>query len=1151
MLVDAGLPDSMWPLALRHAAERRLQLQMADVKMPTQELLPFGSYGYARQKDWNEKTRAWKRSRVKVRILGPDTTITSGGYYVQTEDGYYLHTTDVRLWKDPESLERVKEMPNLGELWEKGKKGPVEQDPVRRVHGKTPAMVKRLMGTLEELEARFERGRAVMVEEALLRERCQPEGLSEGGALLDAVIVENEGIEASLKQIQEAVTEAAVVACEESGEWLQTVTIPNAEVRKEMDLWRPAFEKEFKSLVDTGVIEVIQEAELRGLEQKAKEAGRIFEVVPGKAVCTRKSPDGRRKARGVICGNYMMPREKEDLYASGCDITAIRSMIRHAALQGWSLATVDVSTAFLQVPPGQKKDTTVVIPPKLFREAGLATLDDRWLVRGTLYGTITAPREWGDHRDETLRALRWGENQEWSLGVTMEPHLWKVMKGGEVMGHAAIYVDDVLVSGSVDTVSLLLKTLEATWKCSAPEWVGTTPVKFCGLEISAEHGGYKIHQESYIRSLLAKHGVEKKVGQLRYEPPVEEQDRPLEVVRRAQAITGELQWASSRTRPDLAYPCGIMAQYATKAPAQVVAIGLEVLRYLSGSATAGILYGPGADGELVEGLPFKRERSVVEIQCDAAYAPGGGKSVTGLVAFYAGAPVFWASTRQSVMALSTAEAELSAQLDALVAGRSMRALIRCVEGVELQGIILNDNVAALSIASGTSGSWRTRHLRIKAEALTEAVRNGEWSLRHLDGKCLVADGLTKQLTGRTLEKFVKGLGMRDEEEKEVVAVRTLRSGSVECERVSKLLAAVIGLGCCVQGVEATEDEELREGVWLALALVVLSMGYVLGECIKKVGRECVRRWFGDPEEMKVKMLSMAATVPVRGTEYAAGWDLAAAEEATVEAGESRVISTGLALELPRGAYGRLTGRSSYMVRNIMVGPGVIDRDYRGEVKVVLMNGSREPLHVKVGDRVAQLIVERIYEGGLRVVEELSETGRGGGGFGSTGRAQPQLRVLRGEVRDEVVQTEYELPGEEPVSELEWEEGAVPSDYSEPYGLGMSGSEQGDQGLESRTGGVPSTFLGPPGEFVVDWAVRGWRTPHGRSVHMKWTCTALQNGSSCRAIRLCRYCFPDGRGWPPDQIRCAAYPGGDVAHTIRGGCLPAGAALRPCRICTGG
>ena len=75
LLVEAELPDSMWPLALRHAAERRLQLQLAEVKMPTQDLLPFGSYGYARQKDWNEKTRAWRRSRVKVRILGTDATI--------------------------------------------------------------------------------------------------------------------------------------------------------------------------------------------------------------------------------------------------------------------------------------------------------------------------------------------------------------------------------------------------------------------------------------------------------------------------------------------------------------------------------------------------------------------------------------------------------------------------------------------------------------------------------------------------------------------------------------------------------------------------------------------------------------------------------------------------------------------------------------------------------------------------------------------------------------------------------------------------------------------------------------------------------------------------------------------------------------------
>lgn len=88
----------------------------------------------------------------------------------------------------------------------------------------------------------------------------------------------------------------------------------------------------------------------------------------------------------------------------------------------------------------------------------------------------------------------------------------------------------------------------------------------------------------------------------------------------------------------------------------MVKIGLEVLRYLAETPTLGIFYGsecgrpedPGA-------LPFKRERNLIEVHCDVAFAQGGGKSMTGIVVFHAGAPVFWAS-----VTLSTAEAELSA-----------------------------------------------------------------------------------------------------------------------------------------------------------------------------------------------------------------------------------------------------------------------------------------------------------------------------------------------------------------------------------------------------------------------------------------------------------------------------------------------------------
>ena len=912
LLLHAELPDEMWPLALRHAAERRLKGQLEMMKMPTQELLPFGSYGFARQKDWSEKTRAWRRARKKVRILGPDASINAGGYFVQTEDGQYFHTADVRLLQEVEAGDGDGRLPNLGDLREEKKEGPVEQDPRRRVYGKLPVEIRKLERASRNLEERYNRGRQMIGEEAMIREDYRPGGERSDG-LLDLVIQENDGLETALRALGEVAQDAARGKCMEAGEWLQTVTVSNAEVRKELELWKPAFEKEYNSLRDTGVIQVVSEKDLRELEEEARASGRIFEVVPGKAVCTRKSPDGRRKARGVICGNFMAPREKEDLYASGCDVTALRSMIRQASLRKWKLASVDVSTAFLQVPPGQKKDTTVVVPPRLFREAGLVKEEDRWLVRGTLYGTITAPREWGDHRVDTLAVLRWGERKEWRLRKTLEPNLWEVVRDEEVCGHLAVYVDDLLTSGDESTVSKLLAAIGDTWKCSEAEWCGAKGIKFCGLEITAEGGGYRIHQESYIRSLLVKHQIAKGTAVMRYDLPEAEEDPSLESVRRAQALTGELQWVSGRTRPDVSHACSIMAQYATKAPDQVAKVGLEVLRYLAETPTLGIFYGPECGRPEDPGtLPFKRERNLIEVHCDAAFAQGGGKSMTGVVVFHAGAPVFWASMRQTVMTLSTAEAELSAQLEALVAGRSVRALVGCLEPGELQGIILNDNVAALSIAAGTSGSWRTRHLRIKAEGLREAATTGEWTLRHLDGRNLIADGLTKQLPGGPQARMIAGMQMVEESGPQVRAVRGLHLG-VDAERLSGAVGLIAAMGCCARGVRA-EDGEDAERLWAIILVVFMTAGYIIGECVRRLGAEGLKAWRGDESDVKVKVLREGAVVPVRGTDHAAGWDISSWEDATLEPGESRLLRTGLAMEMPKGTYGRLATRSIVKLR---------------------------------------------------------------------------------------------------------------------------------------------------------------------------------------------------------------------------------------------
>ena len=101
-----------------------------------------------------------------------------------------------------------------------------------------------------------------------------------------------------------------------------------------------------------------------------------------------------------------------------------------------------------------------------------------------------------------------------------------------------------------------------------------------------------------------------------------------------------------------------------------------------------------------------------------------------------------------------------------------------------------------------------------------------------------------------------------------------------------------------------------------------------------------------------------------------------------------LIGTGLAFAIPVGNYGRIAPRSGLAVRNSLhVGAGVVDADYRGEVKVLLFNHSDDDFEVKEGDRIAQMIIEKYTLTALEEVEELSETERGAGGFGSTGVSQ--------------------------------------------------------------------------------------------------------------------------------------------------------------------
>jgi dUTP pyrophosphatase len=132
-----------------------------------------------------------------------------------------------------------------------------------------------------------------------------------------------------------------------------------------------------------------------------------------------------------------------------------------------------------------------------------------------------------------------------------------------------------------------------------------------------------------------------------------------------------------------------------------------------------------------------------------------------------------------------------------------------------------------------------------------------------------------------------------------------------------------------------------------------------------------------------------AVVPVRATECAAGFDLVAADDIVVSKGKRVLVSTGISVVLPYGSYGRIAPRSGLAWKHgIDVGAGVIDNDYRDEVKVLLFNFGEEDFNVTRGMRVAQLIPEQ-YMQSLSIIEDdditpYLDTERGENGFGSTG-----------------------------------------------------------------------------------------------------------------------------------------------------------------------
>jgi dUTP pyrophosphatase len=138
-------------------------------------------------------------------------------------------------------------------------------------------------------------------------------------------------------------------------------------------------------------------------------------------------------------------------------------------------------------------------------------------------------------------------------------------------------------------------------------------------------------------------------------------------------------------------------------------------------------------------------------------------------------------------------------------------------------------------------------------------------------------------------------------------------------------------------------------------------------------------------DIKIKLLSDLAKIPTQGTNFSAGYDLYAAEDVVVLRFGRKLIKTNVSMAIPMNHYGRIAPRSGLAYKNgIDVLAGVIDSDYRGDIGVILYNTDNNDFTVKVGDKIAQIIIESCSTANFVKTENLPATKRGEGGYGHTG-----------------------------------------------------------------------------------------------------------------------------------------------------------------------
>lgn len=519
---------------------------------------------------------------------------------------------------------------------------------------------------------------------------------------------------------------------------------------KDANEWLLAMVSEVKSMLEKDVWDLVERPQGKN-------------VIDSRMVLTNKyGSDGtvsKRKARLVARRPGM---DFSETFAPVARLSSIRLAAALAAHYGMSIHQVDIATAYLngslneeiymEVPGNiqnvlkkiidlEQTDSQVeVVARKMLKQ--LQSGNKVCKLKKAIYGLKQAGRQWHTRLDEELRTLGLQSSN-------FDPCVYRFNEGEDLL-LVIVYVDDILIlSRNLEKIQRIKDGLTKAF--SSVKDLGN--VKYClGIEFSINKGEVKLSQKMYIKKLLEKFNMtEANPVKVPLEPGtalIKEDCKANDKQYPYRELIGGLMYLSIVSRPDISYAVSYLSQFNNCYGKAHWEAAKRVLRYIKGTDHYCLTYRSGNSS--LKGF---------------ADADWGGcindrRSFTGYVFHFCGCPISWESRKQRTVALSTTEAEYVAITDAAKeAIYLMDTFLELGVKLELDITVYNDNASALKLSKNPVFHARTKHIAIRHHFIKEVLCEGKFKLKYLRTNDMVADVLTKALSGPKHIKCVKELGL--------------------------------------------------------------------------------------------------------------------------------------------------------------------------------------------------------------------------------------------------------------------------------------------------------------------------------------------------------------------------------------------------------